>query len=434
MSWRNSAEYRTRLVSIAEAAGRVRSGDRVFIGHGMASPKDLVEALADRAEELDDVHILSSLTLYPYRFITDRACIGHIDYHTMFASEVDRGFVHLGTVHLTSVHLSQIDVAIEHFHPNLFLADVSEPDEDGYLYYGPLGVHTNTYGERCAELKIVQVNSHQPRVHGDGRTNRIHITAVDLICEADHELPEYHQPLVTELEHRIAAHLLPLIEDGSCIQLGLGGVANAVGFGLAGKHNLSIHSEMFTDSMMALQKAGVITGPVRCAFALGSRELMGEYLWEAGIRLEPTPVVNDVLAIARNPSMVSINSTLMMDLTGQAASEGVGHRQISGTGGQLDFVRGAAMSEGGQSFLCLHATRLDRETGVTSSNIVLALPPGTPVTTPRADVMFAVTEYGVADLYCRSIEERVHAMIAIAHPDFRGELTRGAIEAGLIRG
>lgn len=431
MGWRET--YRNRLVTVEEAARRVSSGDRIFIGHGMASPRALVEAVAAHAEELEDVHILSSLTLYPYRFMSDPACIGHIDYHTMFATSLDRGHVRAGTVHLNSVHLSLIDVAITRFAPNVFMVDVSEPDEDGYLYYGPLGVHTNTYGERAASLRIVQVNRHQPRVHGDGRTNRIHVSEVDVLCESDHELPDYVQPPVTESEHAIARYILERIEDGSTIQLGLGGIANAVGFGLAERRDLAIHSEMFTDSMMALQKAGVITGSVRCAFALGSRELMGAYLWDAGIRFEPTPVINDVVAIAANPRMVSINCTMMVDLTGQAASEGIGHHQVSGTGGQLDFVRGAARSVGGQSFLCLHSTRRDPATGATTSTIVLDLPPGTPVTTPRTDVMNVVTEYGVAELFCRPIEERVHAMIAIAHPDFREQLTRDAVAAGLIR-
>ncbi|NLI19092.1 MAG: 4-hydroxybutyrate CoA-transferase [Actinomycetales bacterium] len=431
MGWRET--YRSKLVTVEEAARRVSSGDRIFIGHGMASPRALVEAIAERAEELEGVQILSSLTLYPYRFMSDPACIGHIDYHTMFATALDRGHVRDGTVHLTSVHLSRIDVAITRFNPNVFLADVSEPDEEGYVYYGPLGVHTNTYGERCASLRIVQVNRHQPRVRGDGRTNRIHVSAVDLICESDHELPEYVQPPVTESEQRIAEHVLARIEDGSTIQLGLGGIANAVGFGLAARRDLAIHSEMFTDSMMALQKAGVLTGPVRCAFALGSRALMGPYLWEAGIAFAPTPEINDVVAIAAHPRMVSINCALLVDLTGQVASEGVGHYQISGTGGQLDFVRGAARSRGGQSFLCLHSTRTDPRTGATTSTILRDLPPGTPITTPRADVMSVVTEYGIADLWCRPIEDRVHALIAIAHPQFREQLRTDAIEAGLIR-
>ena len=239
------------------------------------------------------------------------------------------------------------------------------------------------------------------------------------------------QPEVTDVEKKIAALLLPLIKDGSCIQIGLGGLSNAVGYGLEDKKDLSVHTEMFTDSMVYLAKKGVINGHMFAAFGLGSTELY-EFVGEGKVDLCPISFVNDPYEIAKKDNFVSINACLMADLTGQVCSETLGHSIYSSTGGQLDYAKGAAMSKGGQSFLCMPSTVKGKD-GSRISTITLNLPAGEVVTTPRSEVMNIVTEFGIADLYHQPIRERVKRMIAIAHPDFREELHAQALEAGLIR-
>ena len=222
-----------------------------------------------------------------------------------------------------------------------------------------------------------------------------------------------------------------MIPDGATLQLGLGGLSNAIGYGLKDRRNLSIHTEMYSDSMMYLAKLGAISGKQVAGFAQGSQALY-DYISEGHVEFMPLSIVNDPVEIGKNDNMISINACIMADLTGQVCSESIGFRQYSGTGGQLDFVRGAAMSKGGKSFLCLSSTRTDKQ-GKRHSKITVDFPKGAVVTTPRSDVMYIVTEYGIADLYLRSIEDRVHAMISIAHPDFRKELHEQAVQNGLIR-
>jgi len=297
------------------------------------------------------------------------------------------------------------------------------------MYYGPMGVAANGEVAEYAKKIIVQVNKFQPKV--SGIKNRIHVSDVNYICEFDHQLPELPQPEVSEVEKKIAALLLPRIKDGSCIQIGLGGLANAVGYGLEGKKDLSVHTEMFTDSMVYLAKKGMISGKMFASFGLGSTELY-EFVGEGKVELCPISFVNNPYEIAKKDDFVSINACLMADLTGQVCSETLGHFIYSSTGGQLDYAKGVAMSKGGQGFLCMPATVKNKD-GTIGSTITLNLPAGEVITTPRSEVMNIVTEFGIADLHHQPIRERVKRMIAIAHPDFREMLHKQALEAGLIR-
>lgn len=426
MDWK--AVYKEKLVSVEAAAGKVESGDRVWFGICSAAPIQVMEALSDRKDELQNVDLMSALALFPFKFLKSPEYIGHLNYHTVFYGGFERAFSKAGNTHINSVHLSQLDKAIEAFNPNVLITDVSLPDDEGYMYYGPMGVSCNALVAGLADKIIVQVNAHQPKVRGVG--HRIHVSDVTYICEYDHELPELPQPEVSENDRIIASKILPEIEDGSTIQIGLGGLANAIGYGLEDKKNLAVHTEMFTDSMVYLAKKGIISGRMFAGFGLGSKELY-EYVGEGHVELAPIYDVNKPAAIGENDKMISINACLMVDLTGQVCSESIGFRQYSSTGGQLDYVRGAGLSKGGKSFICLASTNTDKD-GNVKSTITPVLPPGAVITTPRTDVMYIVTEYGIADLYNKPIEARVEALIGIAHPDFRDELRASAVKAGLI--
>lgn len=422
--------YQQKLLSVEEAAKKIDSGDKCLLGPCSSAPIELMEAICDRVDELENVDIVTGMALYPFQCMQSTDFIGKINFHTIFFGAAEKFFYDLGTININSIHLSKVVSCLQPVYGiDTLLADVSEPDEEGYMYYGPMGVAANGEVAEFAKKIIVQVNKLQPRV--SGMKNRIHVSEVDYICECDHPLPELPQPEVSDIERKIAELLLPLIKDGSCVQLGLGGLSNAIGYGLEGKKNLSVHTEMFTDSMVYLAKKGVINGKMFAAFGLGSTELY-EFVGQGGVELCPISYVNDPCVIAKIDNFVSINTCLMCDLTGQVCSEGIGHFIYSSTGGQLDYAKGVAMSKGGQGFLCLPST-VKKKDGTIGSTITLDLPAGAVVTTPRSEVMNIVTEYGIANLYQQPIRERVKRMIAIAHPDFREELHRQALEAGLIR-
>ncbi len=427
MKW--EAIYQEKLVSIEKAALLIESGDTAWFGACSSAPIQLLEAIGDRYESLENVDLITAMALYPYKFLKSKDYIGHLDFHTLFYGAFERQFFKIGNVNVNSVHLSNLARALkEHYKVNTLLADVSLPDEEGYMYYGPMGVVVNGEVAEMATKKIVQVNKFQPKVKGV--KNRIHVSEVDCICEYDHELPVLPQPPISDVDRKIADLLLPLIPDGATIQVGLGGLANAVGYGLESKKNLSVHTEMFTDSMVYLAKKGVVNGKLMAAFGLGSTELY-EFVGEGKVELAPISYVNNPVEIGKNKDFISINACLMVDLTGQVCSESLGHFQYSSTGGQLDYVRGASISDGGKSFICLSSTVKNKD-GSVKSTINVNLPAGEIVTTPRTDVMYVVTEYGIAYLYNKPLKERVKAMIEIAHPDFRESLMAEAKAAGLL--
>jgi len=422
--------YDSKVVSIKEAAAMIASGDRIWCSPCEGAPVQLMDALADRKDELQDVHVISALALYPFKFLQSPEYIGRINYHTVFYGGYERAFNKVGNVSVNSVHFSKTHLAIKsHFRVNTIMADVSLPDEEGYLHYGPIGAAFNGAAQEIADKIIVQVNRHQPRVKGI--EHRVHVSKVSCICEHDHPLPPLPQDAPTEIDNKIADFVVPLIPDGATIQIGLGSLSNAVGYKLEQKKNLSVHTEMFTDSMLELVKKGVINGKMVAGFGLGSEELYN-FIGDGNVELTPLRITNDPWEIAKVDKIMSVNVTLMVDLTGQACSESLGFVQYSSTGGQADFVRGAALSKGGKSFLCLPSTVKTKD-GQLASTITAAFPPGAVVTTPRSDIMYVVTEYGIADLFCKPIKDRVKALIAIAHPDFRDQLGKEAVELGLIR-
>lgn len=434
MTWQQ--EYRRKLVSFEEAASVFRSGDRIVMASGPSAPVDLVNALCARHQELQDVTVTSGLVMYPFDFLKAELK-GHIKYESFFVGPVERYFLPQGNIDVLPHHFSAgAYLLTQHVKPNVWIVEVSEPDDRGYMSYGPIGNYIGDLTRELASTTIVQVNRKTPYVYGIQA--HIHVSQVDYICEKNHELPQIPNIPIEDIHNKIASHIVDRIPDGATIQLGYGTIANAVGYLLDSKKNLGIHTEMLTNSMMDLVENGVINcskktfrpGKITFCFTIGSTELY-EFM-NRNIILESMPIwmINDVRNIAKNDNLVSINNCLMVDLTGQVCSESVGFRTISGTGGQVDFVRAARLSKGGMSFIALESTE-KTPTG-TISKICTALPPGTVVTTPRTDVHYVVTEYGIADLYCKSIPERVESLISIAHPDFRDQLREESKKVGLL--
>jgi acyl-CoA hydrolase len=315
---------------------------------------------------------------------------------------------------------------------------VSPMDKHGFF---SCGVNVD-YGYGLARLHpamrllVVEVNEHMPRTHG---VNSFHVSEVDVIIENNVPLATLPEITVTHEDELIAQYIVEHIPDGACLQLGIGGMPNAVGHFLRDKHDLGVHTEMITDSMLELYECGALTCRKKnyipykwvSSFALGSQKLYDFLDDNPMIDFYSVGFVNRPSIIGRNNKMISVNATLQVDLTGQCASESIGMQQYSGTGGQLDFVQGAWLSNGGQSFIALTSTYTDKS-GQRQSKIVPAFEPGTFVTTPRTEVDWIVTEYGAAQLKGQNVRQRVEALINLAHPDFHAELRSQAKKFRLI--
>lgn len=426
------SQYQNKLISMAEAVGMIKSGDHLMVSPAAQMPIAFLTGLSQRYQELDNVKVSSSFPLAPLPFLIDDQVAAKIHFTGFFMGPVDRKVYPMGNISMMSVNFSYIKKAmLEYLNPNVYVTTVSPMDEEGYFNFGPMGVSIGREMIDHCQTVIVQVSSAIPRVKGPN--SRVHISEVDYVFEEEMQMMPLPEPKPAAVDQDIAKQILPYIKDGSTVQIGFGGLSGAVSYGLKEKKNLSVHTEMITESMMHLAKEGVITGQIRGGFAFGSNEL---YDWTGDndqVEIDLVSVVNQPSEVAKHDNFVSINACLMADLTGQIVSEGLGHRLVSSVGGAGDFVRGAALSKGGQSFICLASTHQNEETGEVESNIKLNLPPGTPTSVPRADVMNVVTEYGVADLYNKTLEDRVEAMIKIAHPDFREQLRQEAKAAGLLR-
>jgi len=434
MNWQE--EYKKKLVSVEDAAAQIKSGDIVMMSAGPSTPVDIISAIAKRYKELKDVTICSGLLMTPLDYL-QAEYKGHIKHHTIFAGPLERMFLSQGNIEVTSYQFSKTEELTNMLSYNVALFEVSEPDVRGYMSFGPLGTFNNGLVSRNADKIMVQVNKKTPFVNG--MDAHIHVSKVDYICEADHELVEIPPIIAGKEEHKIAEYIVERIPDGACIQIGLGKLANAVGFQLENKKDLGVHTEMLTDSMVTLAKKGIINcekktfnrDKIVCGFGIGTKELYEFMDRNPLIATFPISYINDINNIAKIDNFVSINNALTVDLTGQVCSETLGFSVYSGTGGQIDFVKGAQLSKGGQSFIALKSAANTKNGPV--SRIASVLLPGTVVTTPRTDVQYIVTEYGIADLYNKSNEQRVKAMVSIAHPDFRDQLTKEAKDAGLLR-
>ena len=436
-------QFDDKTLTADQAAALVQSGQNVYVGCCTSYARALSDALSARSKELEDVTIGCSNILPPMSFLrcenpnAFRVCSYFVGYE-------ERKGIKMGNTDYTSVHLGQVDQWCHHtFQPDVAFLDVSLPDDEGYMSYGVSGCCMHQFILEEAKTVVLQINRYAPYVYGE--QTRIHISQADYVVFADVEketIPggpaEENDPDILKMSQ----YLLDQIPDGACLQLGIGGVATAVGYGLMSKNDLGCHTEMMSDSFMALMKAGVINNSRRkfipgksvVGFAFGSRELYEFLDHNESMYFGPFPIVNNPLNIAQNDHMISINTAMSIDLLGQVAAEGIGTHQFSGTGGQGDYVRGAQLSKGGKSFLAFKSTVGKNPDGSLKSRIVPYFPPATVVTTPRSDVQYVVTEYGVVNLKWLTVSDRAKALIDLAHPDCRPELIAQAKKMGLLHG
>ncbi len=425
--------YRSKVRTAAEAVGLIQSGHRVYVHPGCAMPEILVSAMCERYRELRGVEVIHLLTVGPLPY-SDEKFEGHFRHNALFVGQNVREAVNDGRADVTPVFLSEIPALFKHgkLPIDVALIQVSPPDKHGFCSFG-VGVECTKTAAQVARYVIAQVNPNVPRTLGD---SFIHVDKITTIVEANtqlKELPQVGRDLTSEEQAvytSIGRHIAEMIEDESTLQLGIGSIPDAVLSQLHGRKNLGIHTEMFSDGILPLVEEGVITnekktlhqGKIISSFVLGSRALFDFIDNDPMIEFHPSDYVNDPFIIARNNDMVAINSAIEVDLTGQVCADSIGSRFYSGFGGQLDFIRGASRSEGGKPIIALPSTARNGKT----SRIVAFLSEGAGVTTSRGDVHYVVTEYGVAELYGKTIRERARALIDIAHPDFREELEEHA--------
>ena len=429
-----------RRLSAADAAGLVRTGDWLEYGATLCQPDVFDQALAERKAELRDVKIRACLSLRPRAVLEADPLREHFHWFNWHFGGYDRKKSDAGLANYIPCNLGEIGDYYRRFvePPEIAVLKTCPMDENGFFNFSAANLWHRAITSR-AKVVIVEVTEGLPYLHGVD--NGVHSSEVDYIIEGDHRpAPELPNPPPTDADRAVARLIAAEIEDGACLQVGIGAMPNAVCSLLlqCGVRNLGVHTEMMTDGIVDLYKAGIVTGAAKqaergkmvCSFGLGSQTMYAAIHRNPDILCCPVDQTNLPHLITRNDNVVAINNTTQMDLQGQAASESDGHRHISGTGGQLQFVRGAYSSKGGKSFICLSST-YERH-GVRKSRIVLNLSPGNVVTTPRSDMMYVVTECGMVNLKGKSVPERAQAMISIAHPDFREGLAREARENGLI--
>jgi acyl-CoA hydrolase len=434
-------EYRRKLISAEEAAGLVKSGMWIDYGAICGFPSLIDEKLMERVHDLRGVKIRAehSHTQLP-KVDPDQE---HFIYNSWFLGKVEREYHRLGCCSYIPFGLSEGPRMYREWlkdEVDITFIEVTPMDEEGNFNFGT-SITRQKAACDVAKTVVVEVNEHQPWVYG-GYDEVVHISQVDHIVENyEYKIPEFPAEPVTREDEAIAEYLAEQIGNGATIQLGVGAIPNVVGKLLIkhGLQDLGIHSEMFNDSMMELIEAGVVTGSkkslnpgkaVHC-FAAGSERLYKFMNRNPVLAGFPVDYTNEPYIIAQNEKQVAINSALRVDLRGQVCSESVGCRQISGTGGQLEFTRGAYMSPGGKAFICLHATRRTKD-GKMISNIVPTLELGDMVTVPASDVSYIVTEYGMVNLKGKSTWQRAKLLISLAHPDFRDELEAAARKENFI--
>ncbi len=431
MQWMD--EYRSKMTTAERAVEVVKSGDRVYIHQGCNEPEVLVRALTRRAPELRDVEVLHLKTEGTAEY-THPEYEGHFRHNAFFIGGNVRQAVRDGRADYTPIFLGEIEELFRNGSLPIDVALISctPPDDYGYMSLGT-GIDVTLTAAQTAKHLIVQVNDQSPRTLGD---TFIHVTRADRIVEASQPLPEHHAGDVTDLHRTIAGHIANLIPDGATLQMGIGGIPNAVLCALQNHKDLGVHTEMFADGIIDLIQSDVVNNrrksihpnKVISGFALGTKRLF-DFLHNNPIfEFHPTAYTNDPFVIAQNDRMVAINSAIEIDLTGQVCSDSIGFAPYSGIGGQVDFIRGAARSKGGLPIIAVPATAK----GGAVSRIVPQLKPGAGVVTSRGDVHYVVTEFGVAYLHGKSIRKRAEALIEIAHPDFRDELSEYARRTNLM--
>ena len=417
-----------KSVSAAEAVKFIKSNNRVYVQAAAAAPQLLMKAMADRHEELRNVEVchLHVEGEAPYAnpdltesFHVNSFFIGKNVRHTLTAGNGSYTPVFLSELPLLfKRNILPLDVALIH---------VSVPDKHGYCSLG-VSIEATLAAIDNAKIVIAQVNKQMPRTHGDGI---IHFTEIDLFVECDEPIPTHFLGDPTPIENKIGDYVASLIEDRSTLQMGIGSIPNAVLSRLTNHKNLGLHTEMFSDGVIDLILKDVINGNFKgvnpgralATFLLGSKRLYDYVDDNPFVEMKASDYVNDAAIIKQNPKMIAINSAIEVDVTGQVCADSIGAKMYSGVGGQIDYIRGASLSEGGKAIIALPSVT---RKGI--SRIVPSLKPGAGVVTTRAHVQYVITEYGIANLYGKTIKERVKALVNIAHPDHREIIDKAYFE------
>jgi 4-hydroxybutyrate CoA-transferase len=421
--------YKSRVVTADEAVKKIKSGNRVFLSGNCSVPQTLLASLVNYAPELKDIEIIQALTIGPADYVSPEM-EGHLRVNTIFVSGNNREAVHQGFADFTPVLLSEFPLLFKdgHLPIDVALVHLSPPDNYGFSSIG-IEVGLTKSAADMAKIIIAEVNQQMPRTLGD---SFIHISKIDYIVPVDYPLTEMKMGNgnPSKVMESLASYIAELIPDGATMQMGIGAIPDAVLKHLYTKKDLGIHTELFSDGVIDLVEAGVLTnakkslhpGKIISGFIIGTKRL---YDWVDDnplIELHPTEYVNDPFVIAKNDRMVALNSAIEIDLTGQVCADSIGPKIYSGVGGQLDFIYGASRSKDGVPIIALPSTAKN------NSRIVSMLKRGAGVVTTRNHVRYVVTEYGIADLYGKTIRQRANDLINIAHPQYRDDLIQEAKE------
>jgi len=424
-----------KYLSLSEAVTLVQSNQTVGVGIAGSEPVGLLTAMADRGLDVENVHFWTCLPMRPYDIFSKPSMAGHIFNENWFYSYTDRQVHPEGRVSYIPNNLNRAStdkLYARHGDLDVFWGTATPPNKDGYMSLS-IGLIVQKDLLDAANLKILEINENLPFTFGD---TLVHISEVDYVVENHVPLVELGSSPPSEIEQKIGGHIADLIEDGSTIQLGIGGIPNAITAYIMERKDLGIHTEMVVDGMVDLINAGVVTnrkktlhpGKTIGAFALGTQKLYDYLDNNRDVEMYRGHYTNDPYVIAKNNKMISVNTALQVDILGQVCSQSIGTRQFSGTGGQLDTHRGAQMSEGGRGIIALRSTAKNGSI----STIVPTLAPGAGVTVPSQDVDTIITEYGVAELRGHCVKDRMQALIRIAHPNFRDWIRDEAHRLGIV--
>lgn len=420
--------YKEKLITIPEAVSKVESNQKVCTAMAGSEPQGLLTELGKHKDEFENVNIVSCLMMGDYDFLKPEMK-GHFLNETWFYGPGDRANHKHGNVTYIPNNLHEAGkIKIDNDNINVFWGTATSMDKNGFFSLS-LGLTYEKMMVENIDMVVLEVNENLPWTLGD---TQVHISDVDFVVENNAPLIELPYIEPGEVEEKIGENVAELIEDGSTLQLGIGGIPNAITHHLKDKKDLGVHTEMFTDGMVDLFRDGVITnkekslwkGKMVGTFALGTQKLYDFIDKNLAVEFQQGKVTNDPCVLGQNHKMVSVNTALQVDVTGQVCSEAIGNKHYSGTGGQVDTHRGAQRSEGGKGIIALRSTAKNGQ----YSTILAQLPLGSKITLGRNDIDYVVTEYGVAHLKGKSIRDRVDAMISIAHPKFRDEIREKANE------
>lgn len=413
--------YNEKKITAQEAVKKIKSNDRVVVGHACGEPAHLLNAMIENKDSYENVEIVHMVAMGKAKYC-EEGMEKHFRHNAIFVGGTTKKAVKEGRADFTPTFFFEVPKLFkEKLKVDVVLAQATPMDEHGYM---SLGISVDYTKPACehAKLVIIQVNKNMPRTMGD---SFIHISDVDCIVECDEPIYTLPRPNIGEIERKIGENCATLIRDGDTLQLGIGAIPDAVLSFLTEKKDLGIHSEMFTDGVVELVEKGIITnrkkkthtGKMVATFLMGTQKLYDFVNNNVSVEMFPVSYVNNPAVIMKEDNIVSINSCVQVDLMGQVVSESIGDMQISGVGGQVDFVRGASMAKNGRSIIAMPSTVKGQ-----SSKIVSKIDDYAAVTTSRNDVDYIITEYGVAALKGKTLKERSKALIKIAHPDFRQEL------------